>query len=153
MKTFIKICLIFVGIILIAYILLGSWGLYTYEFLPTPPVVDKKSLPDYFVVKTLDGNSISQYGFSDGQDMRVFYNLPCRVGDICNFKCLAEKCWHSDTVRFFKKVQSIDSSGCYFFIGNSDPWLIGDIRYVSWDSRVYGSLCPGEVRIYGRVVN
>lgn len=151
MKKFIKICLIFVVMVLVSYILIGSWALYNYDFYPE---VSKKSLPGYFVVKTLNGGSISQFGFSDGQNMKVFPNLPCRVGDICNFKCLIDKCVNSDgTYRFFKKVQSIDSSGCYFFIGNPNPRIIGNLQYTSWDSRSYGSLCPGEFKIYGRVIN
>lgn len=152
MKTFIKIILIFVGIGLISYILLGSWALSTYDFYPSESPVDEKKLESYSFDRELDGDSITQLGFTDGQIMHVFPNKPCNIGDICFFECLSSKCAHPDHSTFFKKAQSINS-GCYYFVGNSGKWMKNGVLVESWDSHLYGALCPGDFRILGVVLN
>lgn len=143
MKTFIKI-------LLILSLLIGVGCFFGCSQGDNPIVVDVESLPEYSFKTEIIGNSMTELGLKSGDVLDVYPNLPCNVGDICLFRCLVDRCKTDGLPDSFKKVESIEN-GCYYFVGNSRQWYEGDVLAASWDSRVFGALCPGEVKIWGVV--
>ena len=97
----------------------------------------------------LSGSSMEQYGFFDGDTVRITNYAP-KEGDFASFRCIAERCKDQEQP-MIKKVVKIENE-CYWLQGRDDVWLDEDGKKVhSYDSRDYGWLCPGEIAINGVV--
>jgi hypothetical protein len=106
---------------------------------------------DYDWVETrATGTSMIQYGFADGQDIRLWYMKDCQVGDFCVFKCTVDRCVHSGVSKFLKRLVKRNGN-CYWFEGNPKDWVEGGALMSSWDSRRYSWLCGKELDVTGVV--
>lgn len=110
----------------------------------------------FYIIKPV-GRSMEEYGSPAGQDVKIYYNQTCMPGDNCSFQCLVDKCTcsSSDCITedangnlAIKRLVSI-KNGCYWFEGNSKPWIEDGIKYESFDSRTYGCLMPSEFLMQG----
>jgi hypothetical protein len=139
-----------IGCALLIFLFMLSIALGFYFAFREYRIRKYNSSPDRYGISSIKGNSLSEYGFKNGQEIKIYYNQKCQPGDICAFKCLIEKCNHNGVVNYIKQLKYIEN-GCYWFQGNTLPWEDENFVYDSHDSRDYGLLCPGDFRMDGVV--
>lgn len=103
----------------------------------------------------IDGYSMEEYGFMNGETYWYYPKLACLPGDNCRFECLTERCTYHFTSTstkpitvYLKHLVSIEDD-CYWFEGNKNSFIVNDQEYESFDSRSYGCLKPNEFEISG----
>jgi hypothetical protein len=147
----------FIAMILLA-IYLESKSKQTY---PNINYVSAKNISEPYFITTINGTSMEQYGIKDNSTIKVYTKRKCKEGEICIFKCNAEKCKAKNNTYFIKKLIK-KNKDCYWFEGNPKPiekvvTRINDngsisksiVKIMSFDSRIYGFLCGKELIIKG----
>lgn len=132
---------IVIGLTILLGVLFLAWDYYRYT-------------PGFYVHGVVEGNSMSEYGFHDGDATLHYINEVCEVGDFCEFTCIAEKCALYDEYPTSVKLLTNITDDCYYFEGNKNPWREeahpGKIG-TSHDSNVFGCLMPDEFEMHGVV--
>jgi hypothetical protein len=109
-------------------------------------ILNPEPSPDVYRSSAVNGTSMIQYGYSNDEKTKIYYNQTCRPGYDCSFQCTVKKC--RDGEEYIKRVISIKDD-CYWFEGNPKPMVEGEYTYESFDSRQYGCLKPGEFKMEG----
>ncbi len=101
-------------------------------------------LPDTTETIFIGEGSSMEPTLQDEDEVVVNSERKPQAGDILVFKCKT-KCKEFPGEIMTKRLAQIDENNCY--------WLLGDNQEVSYDSRIFGKLCPQDLEVYGVVTD
>lgn len=98
-------------------------------------------------VYQVDGRSMENRGFMNGDLVKVIQASQFNIGDIIAFACFHEKCSGMYIKEIVGKIND-----CYWLEGRNDFWEENNVKKQSMDSRTtYGWLCNENIDIRGIV--